>query len=283
LNSIKKHIKGVEIVFHMAAQPLVRESYKNPVDTYTTNVIGTLNLLEAFRGHENLKAIVNITTDKCYENREKQEVAYRENEPMGGFDPYSNSKACSELITGSYRKAFYNSGTKIGIATARAGNVIGGGDFASDRLIPDCIRGIMNEEKIIIRNPESTRPWQHVLEPLSGYIMLAESLCKSPKEFSEGWNFGPKEKDAKSVIKIMDAFCKFWGDNAQYEIKKDPKAPHEASYLKLDSSKALNKLLWKPRWNSETAVKKTVEWYKVYLEKGNLSKITSAQIEIYYG
>jgi CDP-glucose 4,6-dehydratase len=283
LNSIKKHIKGAEIVFHMAAQSLVRESYKNPVDTYTTNVMGTLNLLEAFRGHATLKAIINVTTDKCYENRERPEVAYKENESMGGFDPYSNSKACSELVTDSYRKSFYNSGTKTGIATARAGNVIGGGDFALDRLIPDCIRGIINEEKIIIRNPDSTRPWQHVLEPLSGYLMLAESLCKSPKEFSEGWNFGPKEKDAKSVLNIIDAFCKLWGDGANFEIKKDPKAPHEAGYLKLDSSKAKKKLLWKPRWNSETAVKKTVEWYKAYLEKGNLDKITSAQIESYYG
>jgi CDP-glucose 4,6-dehydratase len=283
LNAIKKNIKGAEIVFHLAAQPLVRESYKNPVETYTTNVMGILNLLEAFRGHDTLKAIVNITTDKCYENRERPEAAYRENEPMGGFDPYSNSKACSELVTDSYRKSFYDSGTKIGIATARAGNVIGGGDFAADRLIPDCIRGIMNKEKIIIRNPDSTRPWQHVLEPLSGYIMLAESLCKFPKEFSEGWNFGPNQKDAKTVLNVIDAFCESWGNNAGYEIKKDPNAPHEANYLKLDSSKALKKLLWKPRWNSETAVKKVVEWYKVYLGKGNLSEITSKQIEEYHG
>jgi CDP-glucose 4,6-dehydratase len=283
LNSIKKHIKGSEIVFHMAAQSLVRESYKNPVDTYTTNVIGTLNLLDACRRNETLKAIVNITTDKCYENREKPEIAYKENESMGGFDPYSNSKACSELVTDSYRKSFYNSGAKVGIATARAGNVVGGGDFALDRLIPDCIRGIMNKEKITIRNPDSTRPWQHVLEPLSGYLMLAEFLCKSPKEFSAGWNFGPKEKDEQSVLNIMDAFCEFWGNDVRYEIKKDPQAPHEASYLKLDSSKAQKKLLWKPRWESETAVKKTVEWYKAYLKKESLDKITSEQIESYYG
>ncbi len=283
LNAIKKNIKRAEIVFHLAAQPIVLESYKNPVDTYTTNVIGTLNLLEACREQKTLKAIVNVTTDKCYENRERLEAAYKENEPMGGFDPYSNSKACSELVTDSYRKSFFNSGTKIGIATARAGNVIGGGDFAADRLIPDCIRGIMNKEKIIVRNPDSTRPWQHVLEPLSGYIMLAESLCKLPKEFSEGWNFGPKEKDAKSVLDIMKAFCKFWGNDTGYEIKKDPNAPHEANYLKLDSSKARKSLLWTPRWNSVTAVRKTVEWYKVYLEKGNLSEITSKQIEEYHG
>jgi CDP-glucose 4,6-dehydratase len=283
LNAIKKNIKRAEIVFHLAAQPIVLESYKNPVDTYTTNVIGTLNLLEACREQKTLKAIVNVTTDKCYENRERLEAAYKENEPMGGFDPYSNSKACSELVTDSYRKSFFNSGTKIGIATARAGNVIGGGDFAADRLIPDCIRGIMNKEKIIVRNPDSTRPWQHVLEPLSGYIMLAESLYKSPKDFSEGWNFGPKEKDAKSVLDIMKAFCKFWGNDTGYEIKKDPNAPHEANYLKLDSSKARKSLLWTPRWNSVTAVRKTVEWYKVYLEKGNLSEITSKQIEEYHG
>jgi CDP-glucose 4,6-dehydratase len=283
LNFLKKHIKDAEIVFHLAAQPLVRDSYKNPIETYTTNVIGSLVLLEACREQKTLKAIVNVTTDKCYENREKPEVAYRENEPMGGFDPYSNSKACSELLTDSYRKSFYKSGEKIGIATARAGNVIGGGDFAADRLIPDCIRGIMNGEKIVIRNPDSTRPWQHVLDPLSGYLMLAESLYKSPKEFSEGWNFGPEEKDAKSVLNIIETFCKIWGDDASYEIKKDPNAPHEANYLKLDSSKAQKKLLWKPRWNSEVAVKKTAEWYIAYLKKENLDKITSAQIESYYG
>jgi CDP-glucose 4,6-dehydratase len=283
LNSIKKHIKDAEIVFHLAAQPLVLESYKNPVDTYTTNVLGTINLLEAFRGHKTLKAIVNVTTDKCYENRENPQIAYKENEPMGGFDPYSNSKACSELVTDSYRKSFYQSEEKIGIATARAGNVIGGGDFAADRLIPDCIRGVMRGEKIIVRNPDSTRPWQHVLEPLAGYLMLAESLCKSPKDFSTGWNFGPKEKDAKSVLEIIEVFCKCWGNDAGYEIKKDPKSVHEANYLRLDSSKAQKKLLWKPRWNSVTAVKKTVEWYKVYQEKGNLGKITSRQIESYYG
>jgi len=283
LNFIKKNIKGAEIVFHLAAQPIVLESYKNPVDTYTTNVIGTLNLLDACREQKTLKAIVNVTTDKCYENRENPEIAYKENEPMGGFDPYSNSKACSELVTDSYRKSFYDSGTKTGVATARAGNVIGGGDFAADRLIPDCIRGVMNGKKIIVRNPDSTRPWQHVLEPLSGYLMLAESLYKSPKDFSEGWNFGPKEKDAKTVADIMKAFCKFWGNDAGYEIKRDPNAPHEAGYLRLDSSKARKSLLWTPRWNSVTAVRKTVEWYKVYQEKGNLGEITSRQIESYYG
>jgi len=283
LNNLKKHVKNAEIVFHLAAQPIVLESYKNPVDTYATNVLGTINLLEAFRDHKTLKAIVNVTTDKCYENRENPEIAYKEHEPMGGFDPYSNSKACSELITDSYRKSFYKSGEKIGIATARAGNVIGGGDFASDRLIPDCIRGVMKCEKIIVRNPDSTRPWQHVLEPLSGYLMLAESLYKAPKEFSSGWNFGPKEKDAKAVINIIEAFCKFWGNDAGYEIRRNPNAPHEAGYLRLDSTKAQKKLLWKPRWNSVMAVRKTVEWYKVYQEKGNLSEITSRQIESYHG
>lgn len=281
LNFLKKNIGNAEIVFHLAAQPLVLESYKNPVDTYATNVMGTINLLEACRENKNLKAIVNVTTDKCYENRENPEIAYKENEPMGGFDPYSNSKACSELVTDSYRKSFYKSGDKIGIATARAGNVIGGGDFASDRLIPDCIRGIIKGKKIIVRNPESTRPWQHVLEPLAGYLMLAESLCKAPKVFSEGWNFGPKEKDAKSVLYVMDIFCKLWGHGASYKIRKNHRAPHEAGYLKLNSLKAQKKLLWIPRWNSETAMKKTVEWYKGYLEKENLEKITSAQIESY--
>lgn len=283
LNLLKKHIRGAEIVFHLAAQPLVLESYKNPLDTYTTNVMGTINLLEACRENKNLKAIVNVTTDKCYENRENPQIAYKENEPMGGFDPYSNSKACSELVTDSYRKSFFDGGAKVGLATARAGNVIGGGDFAADRLIPDCIRGIMKQEKIIVRNPDSTRPWQHVLEPLAGYLMLAESLWKSPEKFSRGWNFGPKERDAQSVRDVMNAFCKSWGDKAEYVIRKDPRAPHEASYLKLNSSQARKLLLWKPRWNSQTAVQKTVEWYRIYQEKGNISDITSSQIESYYG
>ncbi|MDI6743084.1 MAG: CDP-glucose 4,6-dehydratase, partial [Smithella sp.] len=170
---------------------------------------------------------------------------------------------------------------KIGIATARAGNVIGGGDFAADRLIPDCIRGMMKQEKIIVRNPDSTRPWQHVLEPLSGYLMLAESLWKSPRAFSKGWNFGPAKKDARSVRDVLNAFCQCWGDEAEYVINKDLRAPHEAGYLKLDSTKAQKLLLWKPRWNSETAVQKTVEWYKSYLSKKNLEKMTSAQIKSY--
>lgn len=283
LNILKKHIKNSEIVFHLAAQSLVRESYKKPLETYTTNVLGTINLLEAFREHKNLKAIVNVTTDKCYENRENPELAYSENEPMGGFDPYSNSKACSELVTDSYRKSFYSSGARIGIATARAGNVIGGGDFAADRLIPDCIRAIMKGEKIIVRNQHSIRPWQHVLEPLAGYLMLAESLYKAPSDFSKGWNFGPKEKDVKSVSDVIHAFCKYWGDGVDYKIKKDPKAVHEANFLRLDSSHAQKKLLWKPKWNSDTAIKKTVEWYKAYLEKENLDIITLKQIESYYG
>jgi CDP-glucose 4,6-dehydratase len=283
LDLLKKHLKGAEVVFHLAAQPLVLESYKNPVETYATNVMGTINLLEACREQKTLRAVVNVTTDKCYENRENPAVAYKENEPMGGFDPYSNSKACSELVTDSYRKSFYQSGERIGIATARAGNVIGGGDFAADRLIPDCMRGVMKGEKIIVRNPDSTRPWQHVLEPLAGYLMLAESLSQAPGKFSSGWNFGPKEKDAKSVLQIIEAFCRFWGNDAGYEVKKNPQAPHEAGYLKLDSSKAQKKLLWKPRWSSKTAVEKTVEWYRAYLEKENVEKISSAQIESYHG
>jgi len=275
-----------EVVLHLAAQPLVLESYRDPVGTYAANVMGTVHLLEAVRHCPGVKAVVNVTTDKCYENKEWV-WGYRESEPMGGYDPYSSSKGCSELVTSAYRNSFFSPAAYakhgVAVATARAGNVIGGGDFAADRLIPDCIRGIMKGEKIIVRNPESTRPWQHVLEPLAGYLMLAESLCKAPKKFSEGWNFGPKEKDAKSVIKIIDAFCRFWGNDAEYEIKRNPKAPHEAGYLRLDSYKAQKKLLWKPRWNSVLAVQKTVEWYKIYQEKGNVEKITSAQIESYYG
>ena len=192
-----------------------------------------------------------------------------------------------DRVFGAYLKSFFSpkalKGRSIGAASVRAGNVIGGGDWGKDRLVPDCIRALSEGRAIEIRNPRAVRPWQHVLEPLAGYLMLAESLCKAPKEYSEGWNFGPKEKDAKSVIKIINAFCRFWGNDARHENKRNPEAQHEAGYLKLDSSKAQKKRLWKPRWNSETAVRKTVEWYKAYLNKENLDIITAAQIKSYYG
>src|SRR5450759_4295801 len=225
-----------EIVIHMAAQPLVRESYKNPVDTYSTNVMGTVNLLEAIRKTPGIKAVVNVTTDKCYENREWR-WGYRENEPMGGYDPYSNSKGCSELVTSAYRNSFFNAKDYqkhgVALASARAGNVIGGGDWAEDRLIPDFIRAISKGEEVKIRSPYAIRPWQHVLEPLSGYLMLAERLYSAGPSFAEGWNFGPEDSDSKSVEWITNKICQFWGNEASYELDKNPQ-PHESSYLKLD-------------------------------------------------
>jgi CDP-glucose 4,6-dehydratase len=272
-----------EIVIHMAAQPLVRESYKIPVDTYAINVMGTVNLLEACRLTPGIKAIVNVTTDKCYENREWH-WGYRENEAMGGYDPYSNSKGCSELVTSAYRNSYFNPAKYadhgVALASARAGNVIGGGDWAADRLIPDFIRSIVNGEIIKIRSPYAIRPWQHVLEPLTGYLTLAAKLFAEGSKFAEGWNFGPEDKDAKNVEWITSTLCKFWCDNAGYEIDTTPQ-PHEANYLKLDCSKAKAELGWHPKWDIETTLKSIVEWNKAYLNKEDIRKITEKQIDQY--
>ncbi len=255
-----------EIVIHMAAQPLVRESYRDPVGTYSTNVMGTVNLFEAIRSCKNVRAVVNVTTDKCYENKEWI-WGYRENEPMGGYDPYSNSKACSELVTASYRNSFFNPEKygkehQVASASARAGNVIGGGDWAKDRLIPDIIRSFQKGEKVLIRSPYSIRPWQHVLEPLSGYLMLAEKLySENGIEFAEGWNFGPDDSDTRPVEWIVKEMCELWGDGASYEIDKNPQ-PHEAKYLKLDVSKARNFLKWSSVWGLEHSLNRIVDWYK---------------------
>lgn len=272
-----------EIVIHMAAQALVRDSYKNPVDTYATNVMGTVHVLEGVRACKSVKAIVNVTTDKCYENKEWV-WSYRENEPLGGYDPYSSSKGCSELVTSSYRNSFFNPkeyGTHgVGLASARAGNVIGGGDWATDRLIPDCINALLNNEKIKIRNPYSIRPWQHVLEPLSGYLLLAQELYTNGVMFSEGWNFGPNDNDAKPVEWIVKKICENWGSHASYEVDKGHH-PHEANYLKLDCSKAKIKLNWQPRWDLEQAVEKIITWVHAYQQKGDMREICLEQIEEY--
>lgn len=274
-----------EIVIHMAAQPLVRESYKIPVDTYAINVMGTVNLLEACRLTPGIKAIVNVTTDKCYENREWH-WGYRENEAMGGYDPYSNSKGCSELVTAAYRDSYFNSATYadhgVALASARAGNVIGGGDWAADRLVPDFIRSIVNGEIIKIRSPYAIRPWQHVLEPLTGYLTLGAKLFYEGAKYAEGWNFGPEDKDAKNVEWITSTLCKLWGDNAGYEIDTNPQ-PHEANYLKLDCSKAKAELDWSPKWDIKTTLNSIVEWHKAYLNKENIRKITERQIDQYIG
>lgn len=272
-----------EIVFHLAAQPLVRESYKNPVETYAINVMGTAHLLEAMRQLDTVRAVVNITTDKCYENKEWM-WGYRENEPMGGYDPYSNSKACSELVTSAFRSSFFNPADYekhgVAIATARAGNVIGGGDWAADRLIPDSIRAIEAGEKILIRNPSAIRPWQHVFEPLSGYLMLAERLHQEGTAFAEGWNFGPEDNDTKSVEGTVQQLCQLWGESASYEIDSG-KHPHEANCLKLDCSKAKTRLDWHPQWCLEDALTRIVFWHKAYREKKDMSAVCLQQIADY--
>ena len=259
-----------DILIHMAAQPLVRLSYQEPVDTYTINVIGTVNVLEAARKCSNLKAIVSVTTDKCYENKE-WEWGYRENEPMGGHDPYSSSKGCVELVTSAYRRSFFSSEDTASLASARAGNVIGGGDWAEDRLIPDILKAFERSEPVVIRNPLSTRPWQHVLEPLSGYLVLAQELFLNGDNFAEGWNFGPKDEDCKPVSWILDQMVKYWGNNASWSLDKNNN-PHEAGFLKLDCSKASNRLKWNPKWNLQLTLKSIVDWHQLYASGGDLKK-----------
>lgn len=273
-----------EIVFHMAAQALVRDSYKTPVETYSINVMGTLHLLEACRNISSVKAIVNITTDKCYENREWH-WGYRENEPMGGYDPYSNSKGCSELVTSAYRNSYFNPNDYkthgLAVATARAGNVIGGGDWANDRLIPDFIRAISKNEKLKIRSPYAIRPWQHVLEPLTGYLTLAEKLFTHGPSYAQAWNFGPDDSDAQNVEWITKHICDMWGEGASYEIDKNPQ-PHEANYLKLDCSKAKAELDWVPKWNIKITLKSIVDWNKAFLNGDDMCRITESQIKKYF-
>ncbi len=277
-----------DIVLHLAAQPLVRYSYDNPIETYETNVMGTANVLEAVRRSGSAKSVVCITTDKCYENRE-WDWGYRENEAMGGHDPYSSSKGCSELVISAYRRSYFGPDSATSLASARAGNVIGGGDWAGDRLIPDIMRAMMNNEPVIIRNPNSIRPWQHVIEPLCGYLILAERLFQQGKKSSEtaaasddaqvaeGWNFGPKEDDAKPVGWIVDRVTKEWGAGARWELDGGDH-PHEAQYLKLDISKAGNRLGYSPRLDLATALRWTTLWYKSFQEGANMKSLSEAQI-----
>lgn len=267
----------------MAAQSLVRLSYDEPVETYSVNVMGTVNILEAVRQTPNVKAVVNVTTDKCYENKEWL-WGYREVDVLGGYDPYSNSKACSELVTASYRNSFFNinkySDHGVALASARAGNVIGGGDWAKDRLIPDCINSLLEEKDIIIRNPAAIRPWQHVLEPLSGYLQLAQKLYEHGPVFAESWNFGPHDSDAKPVEWIVEKMCEKWGNKSSFIIDGS-NHPHEAHFLKLDCSKAYNQLQWEPRWSLDQALDKIVEWTLAYKNDDNLFDISVKQIEEY--
>lgn len=270
-----------EIVIHMAAQPLVRYSYNKPVETYEINVMGTVNLLEAVRNCQSVVSLINVTTDKCYENKEWH-WGYRENEPLGGHDPYSSSKACSELVTNAYRSSFLNShnaNRKIAVASARAGNVIGGGDWAAERLVPDIIRSILGDEKIVIRNPHSIRPWQHVLEPLSGYLLLAEKLYLHGEKYASAWNFGPSDKDAKPVEWIVKQFCEKW-EGMSYIIDSNEHL-HEAQYLKLDCSRASSELDWHPRWELSQAIDKIIEFTSAYKNGENLIEVCLKQITQY--
>lgn len=272
-----------DIIFHMAAQPLVRESYLAPRETFEVNIMGTINILEAARKVKNLKALINITTDKVYDNKEWH-WGYRENEPLGGHDPYSSSKACSELVTQAYRNSFFevNDGVNnLALASVRAGNVIGGGDWAKDRLIPDCLTSLLSNKEIIVRNPSSVRPWQHVLEPLSGYMMLAEKLYLEGAKYASAWNFGPADTDAKPVDWIVKKLCETWGSDAKYVIN-DSQQPHEATYLKLDCSKANTELNWNSKWNIQNTLIKIVEWTKAYENNSDMREMTYNQIEEYF-
>jgi CDP-glucose 4,6-dehydratase len=272
-----------EIVIHMAAQPLVRYSYQNPVETYSTNVMGTVHLLEAVRNTPGVKAVVNITTDKCYENREWA-WGYRENEPMGGYDPYSNSKGCAELVSSAYRSSFFNANTYaqhgVALATVRAGNVIGGGDWAQDRLVPDILAAFEHGRLVDIRNPDAIRPWQHVLEPLRGYLTLAEHLFDEGPGFAEGWNFGPNNEDAKSVGWIVQQMAAMWGNNARWHLETG-EHPHEANYLKLDISKARSRLHWHPALRLDDALKMIIDWAQQRQAGADMHTLTLAQIQAY--
>ena len=267
-----------EIVIHMAAQPLVRLSYNQPIETYATNVMGTVHVLEAARHAGSVRAIVNITTDKCYENREWA-WGYREDEPMGGYDPYSSSKGCAELVSSAYRKSFLKD-AGIALATVRAGNVIGGGDWAMDRLIPDVLRAFQEKQPVLIRNPHAIRPWQHVLEPLSGYLLLAERLYVNAKADAEGWNFGPRDEDARTVQWIVEHLCEDWGDGASWTLQQGDH-PHEASYLKLDISKVRQRLHWTPRWSLEMSLKKITDWHRAWLNGQDMRVFCLKQISEY--
>jgi CDP-glucose 4,6-dehydratase len=269
-----------EFVFHLAAQSLVRESYANPIETFATNIMGTANLLEAVRSVASVRAVVIVTSDKCYENLESHS-AYHETDRLGGNDPYSCSKACTELLTSCYRRSFFSSREpNPGIASVRSGNVIGGGDWATDRLVPDAMRAVMAEKELHVRNPSAIRPWQHVLDPLRGYLMLAEKLFTQPDDFSGPWNFGPNTSSVFSVAEILDRLHKLWGEELRW--RADPGVPlREATYLTLDSNKAKQELRWEPVLTLDSALRATVDWYKAYRDNQDMARTTLQQIEAY--
>ena len=264
-----------ELVLHLAAQPIVRTSYEQPVYTYETNVMGTVNILECVRTHPCVKSFLNVTTDKVYENKEWA-WGYRENEPLDGYDPYSNSKSCSELVTHSYKSSFFQDG-RTAISTARAGNVIGGGDFARDRIIPDCVRAAADKRPIIVRNPYSTRPYQHVLEPVMAYLMIAQKQYEDPT-LADWYNVGPDDCDCVTTGELTTLFCRAWGDGMTWENRSEANAPHEANFLKLDCSKIKTTFGWTPRWHMQEAIQKTVEWSKVWMDGGDVPAVMRKQI-----
>lgn len=272
-----------DVVFHLAAQPLVRHSYAHPVETYATNVMGTVHLLEAVRQAQSVRSVIIVTSDKCYENREWP-WGYREIDPVGGYDPYSNSKGCAELVVSAYRSSYFNPDHyqehRVALASARAGNVIGGGDWASDRLVPDIIRAVSAGQPVRIRNPHAIRPWQHVLEPLSGYLLLAQRLYEQGALFGQGWNFGPADDDAQPVSWIVDRVADLWGDGARWDLEGGEHA-HEANYLRLDCSKARVELQWQPKWRLGQALEKTVEWYRANGLGADMRQVTLGQIDAY--
>lgn len=274
------HETRPDIVLHLAAQPIVRTAYKEPVLTYETNVMGTVNLLDAVRAVKDIKSVVNVTTDKVYLNRESV-AGYNENEELCGYDPYSNSKSCSELVTYSYRNSFFSDKEAPAISTARSGNVIGGGDYATDRIIPDCIRAVEQRRPIVLRNPHSTRPYQHVLECLSGYLLLAQKQYLD-KTIAGAYNFGPDDESCVTTGELASLFCEAWGDKASWIKEQENNAPHEAMFLKLDNSKSKKILGWFPKWNIKTAVGKTVEWEKTVQQGTTASEITDKQIRNYF-
>ena len=264
-----------ELVLHLAAQPIVRTSYEQPVYTYETNVMGTVNILECVRTHPCVKSFLNVTTDKVYENKEWA-WGYRENEPLDGYDPYSNSKSCSELVTHSYKSSFFQDG-RTAISTARAGNVIGGGDFARDRIIPDCVRAAADKQPIIVRNPYSTRPYQHVLEPVMAYLMIAQKQYEDPS-FAGWYNVGPDDCDCVTTGELTTLFCQAWGDGMTWENRSEANAPHEANFLKLDCAKLKTTFGWKPHWNLDTAIEKVAEWSKCWLSGGDVRACMDEEI-----
>ncbi len=269
-----------EIVFHLAAQPIVRLSYDEPVMTYETNVMGTVNLLEAVRGCESARAVVIITSDKCYENRETGQ-SYREDDAMGGYDPYSSSKGCAELVTAAYRRSFFGDGTAVRVASARAGNVIGGGDWAPDRIVPDCVRALQANTPILVRNPDAVRPWQHVLEPLSGYLHLASRMWSGSNKYDGAWNFGPRPQAAVPVRDVVDAIIAAWDSGSWEQPPEAGAQPHEAHLLALDITKARDLLGWEPAYSAQQAFETTAAWYGARHAGEDVPSVTRADIEQY--